>query len=597
MKDKMTLVHVTHEAAGKIGGIGAVLEGFFTSQPYIDNVARTVLVCPLFTTDGQCHDRLGPGGEVLYSSIDGLINNTYARHFKSIQEEFNVEIVYGKKTFAHHRTGIKSSPEVILIDVTRMDAEPLNKFKKRLFEEFGIRSDLYEHFWDYEEYTRLAMPAIAALKAIGAAGHGGGAVIISHEYMGMPTVLAGILDRCCDFKTVFHAHEVATIRKIVEEHPGHDTMFRNVLKKAHQQGLYVSDIFGDQMSFFKHALIDASKYCDNIIAVGDGIVEELRFLAPQFELANIDLVYNGIPAYRITLEEKLTSKEKLINYAESLVGHRPDFIFTHVTRMTPSKGLWRDLRVLEHMEKELAALGKTAVFFVLSTQVSQRKKSDILKMEAGYNWPVAHREGMPDLSEGEAAFYCGVQEFNTKNRNIKVIYINQFGFSRDTCGSRMPANIEFMDIRKGTDVEFGQSIYEPFGIAQLESLSFGGICVVTNVCGCTGFVRDVTNGKDTKNVIIADYTDLSCHRYEDIDDLVHIDRNSRNNIESHISEKVALEICARLPKNEQEIEEMIRSGYDLAKHMNWNVVVQNYLLNSLEKAVYRKKFEQMCVRV
>jgi hypothetical protein len=27
----------------------------------------------------------------------------------------------------------------------------------------------------------------------------------------------------------------------------------------------------------------------------------------------------------------------------------------------------------------------------------------------------------------------------------------------------MPADMEFMDIRKGSDVEFGQSIYEPFG--------------------------------------------------------------------------------------------------------------------------------------
>ena len=72
----------------------------------------------------------------------------------------------------------------------------------------------------------------------------------------------------------------------------------------------------------------------------------------------------------------------------------------------------------------------------------------------------------------------------------------------------MPADMEFMDIRKGSDAEFGQSIYEPFGIAQVEPISFGGICVFTNVCGCAGFVDKAAGGKPTPNVIVADYTDL-----------------------------------------------------------------------------------------
>ena len=49
MSAEKTLVHITHEAVGKIGGIGAVLEGFFTSSAYLDAVKRTSLVCPLFS--------------------------------------------------------------------------------------------------------------------------------------------------------------------------------------------------------------------------------------------------------------------------------------------------------------------------------------------------------------------------------------------------------------------------------------------------------------------------------------------------------------------------------------------------------------------
>ena len=63
-----------------------------------------------------------------------------------------------------------------------------------------------------------------------------------------------------------------------------------------------------------------------------------------------------------------------------------------------------------------------------------------------------------------------------------------------------------MDIRKGSDAEFGQSIYEPFGIAQVEPLSFGAICVVSNVCGCCGFIRRATDDREVPNVVIADYT-------------------------------------------------------------------------------------------
>lgn len=580
MSTDRTAVHVTHETVHKVGGIGAVLQGFFTSQRYLDAVERSILVGPLFTTEGTVSERLGEDGEVLYSSIDGFMNTGYASAFRKIEDYYNVSIVYGRRTFVDEQTGIKSSPEVILVDVRHSDKGPLNGFKRRLFEEFGVRSNLYEHLWEYEQYLRLAPVAIDVLKAIGAANDS--TTVISHEFMGMPTALAAILERECRFRTIFYAHEVATMRYLVEGHPGHDTLFYNVIRQAHLDGLHVNDVFGDQSSYFKHSLVEASKYCDRIAAVGDLVVDELRFLAPEFESADINIVYNGIPAYQVTIAEKLASKEKLKKYCENLLGYRPDFIFTHVTRLVRSKGMWRDLRVLEHIDKEFRTQGKTGVLLVLSTEVAQRRSEDIYRIESDYHWPVAHREGWPDLSGGEAAYYTAVQEFNTKSRNIKIIFINQFGFEPRRCGHRMPHDMEFMDIRKGSDVEFGQSIYEPFGIAQVEPLTFGGICVFSSVCGCLGFLRDVTGGQDVKNVIVADYTNLENHDYADIEDMLQIDRSVRDEIEAIQSEKVAMQICSRLPKNELEVESMTLSGYELAKNMSWDTVVNNYLLNSLQ---------------
>ena len=147
----------------------------------------------------------------------------------------------------------------------------------------------------------------------------------------------------------------------------------------------------------------------------------------------------------------------------------------------------------------------------------------------------------------------------------------------------MPNNMEFMDIRKGSDVEFGQSIYEPFGIAQLEPLTFGGICVFSSVCGCSGFLRDVTCGGAVKNAIIADYTNLTKYSCSDIEDMLQIGRVVRDQTEASESAKVAMQICSRLPKNEADIESMIQTGYELAKNMSWDIVVKDYLLSSLQK--------------
>jgi len=46
-----TVVHVTHEAIHKIGGIGAVLHGLFTSPVYLAQVTRNILVGPFWPAD------------------------------------------------------------------------------------------------------------------------------------------------------------------------------------------------------------------------------------------------------------------------------------------------------------------------------------------------------------------------------------------------------------------------------------------------------------------------------------------------------------------------------------------------------------------
>jgi hypothetical protein len=579
-----TVVHVTHEAVQKIGGIGAVLHGLITSKVYRGGVERDILLGPLFTTDGPAEGRLH-GGRVLYSGVDGIRNTPYANDFARIEHEYGVKLIYGKKTFHDPLTGVTSDPEVILVDVRHYNPEKMGVLKFMLFEQFGIESGAYEHIWDYEQYCRIAEPGLEAVRAIGGCSNGTKPIVLSHEYMGMPTVLCARAKYPGQFRSIFYAHEVATMRRIVEEHPGHDTMFYNVLEKAVAKGQYVEDVFGSQAGFYKHPLVEASRFCDNIFAVGDYVVKELRFLRKEFKDLHIDLAYNGVPSRTLNIEEKRVSRQRLKKYCETLLGFDPAFVFTHVTRLVPSKGLWRDIRVVEKMESHLARSGETAVLFVLSTETIGRSPHDVINMEKGYKWPVAHREGHPDLTGGEAAFYAGVQEWNARGRNCKIIYINQFGFDRRACGTRMPAEMEFLDIRKGSDAEFGQSIYEPFGIAQVEPISFGGICAFTSLCGCAGFVKKAAGGKDCRNAIPVDYTRLpeSMKGYA-IPKLLQMDRHMREEIEGMVAAEVAAELHKRLPRDLKDTEELIASGGKLGENMSWDVVAREFVLPGMQHA-------------
>jgi hypothetical protein len=587
-----TVVHVTHEAIEKIGGIGAVLHGLLTSKVYLEQATRNILVGPFWPSDQSGEQRLGPAGEVLYSSLDQLYRSPLEPRFREIEQTYDVGVVYGRRRFVDKETGVVSTPEVLLIDVSRYDAGKLGEFKFQLWEKFGIESGRFEHIWDFEQYTRLAQPAVAALHALGATTGGEPCTILSHEYMGMPTCLAAILegDRG-NFRTIFHAHECATVRRIVEGSPGHDTMFYNTMQTAMSQGRFVDDVFGDQSGFYKHALIKAARFCDGIFAVGDYTLKEIRFLGPDFVHVDAQIAYNGVPCWKIDAAEKLTSRNKLRHYCKTLLKFEPDFVFTHVTRLVPSKGLWRDLRVLEHVEELLRQRNETAVLFTLSTEVPVRRGDDIRRLEKQHRWPVAHREGLPDLSGGEAAYYQGVQEFNACARNVKVVFVNQFGWDRARCGDRMSADMEFMDIRKGSDVEFGQSIYEPFGIAQVEPISFGGICVYTNVCGCAGFVEHAAGGA-TPNVIVADYTELPDKGLR-LEQLMNIGQGERDRQEDAVARKVAGELVTRLPRTPEEFVEYIDRGYALAQKMSWDVVARDYILPGIDRATKAQRLRQI----
>ena len=140
-----------------------------------------------------------------------------------------------------------------------------------------------------------------------------------------------------------------------------------------------------------------------------------------------------------------------------------------------------------------------------------------------------------------------------------------------------------MDIRQGSDLEFGQSIYEPFGIAQVEPLNYGALCCVSNVCGCIGFAARAAGGlANLPNMIVADYVSLPPDYWLGSPyDALGIDQSVRDWIESRNSADVARTIMERLPTSRQEMEVLLEHGQTVAHRMSWDVVAKHHLLPGL----------------
>ena len=128
-------------------------------------------------------------------------------------------------------------------------------------------------------------------------------------------------------------------------------MFYNVMRAAMTEGHYVEDVFGDQSGYYKHCAGESRALLRRNLCRRRLHAEGNRASSARIS-SHVDaqLAYNGVPCWKISVEEKMASRQKLQQYCKTLLKFEPDYVFTHVTRLVPSKGLWRDLRVLEHLE-------------------------------------------------------------------------------------------------------------------------------------------------------------------------------------------------------------------------------------------------------
>jgi len=587
------LVHATHEAGFKVGGVGAVLDGLLGSAAYNAVVRRTILAGPMETANATEMARLAdPGSQLqtIYSSwhrVDQAPADL-AAGLREIETRFHVHLLYGRRTFSNPAGG-SFEHQLLLVDAQEADLDATNRFKLELWQHYQLESDRYEWHDEFDRVIRAAKPALAALNLIAGENKGVARYLIAHEWMGIPLALAAQIQDANSWRLIFYAHEMATARILVEEHPGHDTRFYNVLQQAQAAGMTMGQLFGDWDGFFKHALIKQATRMHNILAIGGWVEQELVFLGGDFATAKIDRVYNGLFFQEISSEERAVSAVRLQQYCQNLLGYRPDYTFTHVTRMVISKGIWRDIAVLKHLDRLLAQDGKTAVLFLLSTaEPAGRPVSDVRRWEAEYGWPVVHHAGSGDLLGHEVQLYQAIEAFNIRSRAVKIVFVNQYGWSQERCGIKMPADMAFSDLRRGTDHEFGQSINEPFGIAQVEPLAFGALSVVSDICGCVSFVEQAAREAGLShftNLLQADYVTLTGGlAVYTPEGALEIDRQVRDQLERANSYNVALTIRATLPTTIKQARFLQRRGQQVSRQMSWEVVARDYFLPALQRA-------------
>ena len=254
------MIHATHEAVRKAGGIGTVLDGLMTSSVYQKAVRRSFLVGPLLSAEDE--DLLAESGEVLFSTISGVENADCASALNRVAERYNVNIVYGIRRF----TGGYEA-DVLLVDAEDINPRRSRNFKYNLYLHFSLMSDRYDTIADYALYIDSAeaiYDAVVALIGESPGPH----IVLAHEYMGMPVALKTVVGDDPRFWAIFYAHEVSAMREITEGNPGHDVMFYNAMAQALARDEVVEDVFGDQSDYYRHALVQRASHCDGIFCRG-----------------------------------------------------------------------------------------------------------------------------------------------------------------------------------------------------------------------------------------------------------------------------------------------------------------------------------------
>jgi len=311
-----------------------------------------------------------------------------------------------------------------------------------------------------------------------------------------------------------------------------------------------------------------ASYVDIIVANGIHSRDELLWLNPKCKKPNseIPIIAHGLiineEKYDNPEEQKNMAKRKIIKRLNQTTGicveigeqsegefhvslKASHYLFTKISRPIPCKAFDRDINVCSYLDKLIGKDNKKAIFLLVSNWDTNQKKNPI------YEWIEMSKK--------------------SKLENISFFFINQFDWPKN------PENVGYELSRKtllwATDVSFSQSRYESFGLAQIELLQYGAICLVSSASGAYSILHDKVPQDDIESpVIIADYI-----RAETVNGLSASDVFDKNwdKEENEVADKISQTIYERLIKTDKKT--LYNKGCELVNLFCWEKIAEKFI--------------------
>ncbi|MBI3797756.1 MAG: hypothetical protein HY268_12415 [Deltaproteobacteria bacterium] len=431
--------------------------------------------------------------------------------------------------------------------------------------------------------------------------------LFAHDWLGVPLFWAMKLDDTFkQARTVYFAHETRICRLIVEgvikggqekkaiekqcSPDGHDASFYAYLQELEKPQREKDDLeqaFPGCKRFdgiFYHVLNRQAEHFDRIVAVGKNVRRETELILRGLRKSPpISLCPNGIPDFTAPLESVAEAKKRLVAFCNYHFGYEPTYIFTSVNRCELSKAPWRNVEfyrafVEQHKNDDCPSL------FIWLARPRPLPTAEEVRRWQDWGWPKEHRSKQKggDLRGEEEALWGRIQDVNRQfPKKHQILYVNQFGWSGEKLGALDPKDTEFRDLRVGTDVELGLSVYEPFGIAPLEPFSSGAVCVLSDACGCACHLSEL-QGKNLKSdegknlkfdecFVIGRFTQHSAPPERvNLDLLRTIEAQCYGDMIKELDQKLRVDRKARWA-----------AAQGAMKFLSWEAVVEHYLLPEL----------------
>jgi hypothetical protein len=604
------LVHLSHEATRPLGGVGVVLQRLLESPAYREAFPRTLLVNSLIMPCGQgsyearesLERDLRAQGEVLYSGLRRHNPPRLEQLFRPVEARYDVSLVYGRRQVGH------TTAEVLLVDLSdvlrnyRVFMGSMPGFLRRLRESLGVDISLeckgerpaayrlVSRLWQRALGTRLgasrlvnglyrlavrrgllrvpplecdglegmvlAEPVFEAVRALRQA-EGLPCVVLAQEHRSLPLAYKALLEGSEWCHTVYYAGEVRTAKTLVEygDSPGQvasEQRFYQVLRQGLAQGLSLGEVFNVE-PWLSFQILRHGHLCERVGAVGESVAQELRFMDRRYRERSLPVIPHGNRLIETSWEARLESRARVRRYLLERLGLDCRLIMTRIARDDVCKALARDVTVCSFLE-ELLPEGRRPAVLLMVTAWSPGAPSAVIR-----------------------SLQARVAEHNGRGGALHIHLINQADWPRGLDFTRE-------DLHRATDVALGQSMYESYGLAQLEPLSCGAICVLSGVSGARFAVGEEAH----PNLVVADYVTGEGERPagRTIAEWKALSEAELRRMEQVGAERVARQLAERLPREEQGHRELLETGRRLARRMEWEPLLRERLVPFLQSGLH-----------